>query len=45
MVSVCTTYCIAGNFGGVKFWRFTNFLVVGRFKFGELVGMCHWACT
>ena len=24
-------YCIAGNFGGVKFWRITNFSVIGRF--------------
>ena len=25
MVSIYTTYCIAGNFGGVKFWRITFF--------------------
>ena len=31
-------YRISGNLGGIKFWQFFKFLLIGWFKF---VAMCH----
>ena len=31
---ITQSYCIAGNFGGSKFWRMTQILHFGEFNFG-----------